>query len=73
MLRALARKGPPFPLPEGDDVESIALRTSHPDWIVRRFVDAFGAADAIATLELDNDAAAGHAAREPDARPRPRR
>jgi 16S rRNA (cytosine967-C5)-methyltransferase len=54
VLRALARKGPPFPLPEGDDVESIALRTSHPDWIVRMFVDAFGLADAIATLDLDN-------------------
>jgi len=54
VLRALARKGPPFPLPEGADVESIALRTSHPDWIVRMFVDAFGAADAVATLELDN-------------------
>lgn len=54
VLRALARKGPPFPLPEGTDVESIALRTSHPDWIVRMFVDAFGIADATATLELDN-------------------
>jgi 16S rRNA (cytosine967-C5)-methyltransferase len=56
VLRALARKGPPFPLPEGDDIESIALRTSHPDWIVRMFVDAFGIADATATLELDNAA-----------------
>ncbi|HEV7526710.1 MAG TPA: 16S rRNA (cytosine(967)-C(5))-methyltransferase RsmB [Acidimicrobiia bacterium] len=56
VLRALARKGPPFPLPEGADIESIALRTSHPDWIVRTFVDAFGTDDAIATLELDNAA-----------------
>ena len=55
VLRALARKGPPFPLPEGGDAESIALRTSHPDWIVRTLVDAFGPADAIATLELDNE------------------
>jgi len=54
VLRALARKGPPFPLPEGDDVESIALRTSHPDWISQLLVDAYGAADARATLELDN-------------------
>jgi len=54
VLRALARKGPPFPLPEGRDVESVALRTSHPDWIVRTFVDQFGLDDAIATLELDN-------------------
>jgi 16S rRNA (cytosine967-C5)-methyltransferase len=54
VLRALARKGPPFPLPTGDDVASVAVRTSHPDWITRMFVKAFGATDAIATLELDN-------------------
>ncbi len=54
-LRALSRLGPPFPLPTGDDLESIAIRTSHPDWIVKTFVDEFGAADAIATLELDDE------------------
>ena len=56
VLRALARTGPPFALPDGDDVASIALRTSHPDWIVQVLVDAFGTADAVATLELDNEA-----------------
>ncbi len=55
VLRALARKGPPFALPAGTDVASIAIRTSHPDWIVQAFVDAFGPADAVATLELDNE------------------
>ena len=55
VLRALARTGPPFPLPSGNDVASIAVRTSHPDWIVRAFVGAFGADDALATLELDNE------------------
>jgi 16S rRNA (cytosine967-C5)-methyltransferase len=55
VLRALSRLGPPFALPDGDDTESIALRTSHPDWVVRTLVEAFGPADAIATLELDND------------------
>ena len=60
-------QGPAVPAAGGRDVESIALRTSHPDWIVRMFVDAFGADDAIATLELDNDAAAGDVAREPAA------
>ena len=54
VLRALARKGPPFPLPEGRDIESLALRTSHPDWIARSFVELFGLDDAIAILELDN-------------------
>jgi 16S rRNA (cytosine967-C5)-methyltransferase len=56
VLRALARTGPPFDLPGGDDVASVAVRTSHPDWIVRTLFDAFGSADAIATLELDNEA-----------------
>ena len=31
-----ARTGPPWPLPDGDDVSSLGMRTSHPDWIVRR-------------------------------------
>ncbi len=56
VLRALARRGPPFPLPTGGDVASIAVRTSHPDWIVQALVDAFGNTDAVATLELDNEA-----------------
>ena len=56
VLRSLARSGPPFPLPGGDDVASVAVRTSHPDWIVRTFFETFGMPDAIATLELDNEA-----------------
>ncbi len=55
VLRALARKGPPFSLPSGSDLASVAVRTSHPDWIVRTFVKMFGFADATATLELDNE------------------
>ena len=55
VLRALARAGPPWPPPEGDGVSAVGVRTSHPDWIVRTFVDAFGAVDAIATLDLDNE------------------
>jgi 16S rRNA (cytosine967-C5)-methyltransferase len=55
VLRALARLGPPWPLPTGNDLESIAIRTSHPDWIVQTFVDEFGTTDAIATLELDDE------------------
>lgn len=54
VLRALARRGPPFPLPDGDDVAAVAVRTSHPDWIVQLLFDAFGPKDAIATLDLDN-------------------
>jgi 16S rRNA (cytosine967-C5)-methyltransferase len=57
VLRALARLGPPWPLPAGHDVPSIAIRTSHPDWIVTELVTTFGIADAVATLELDDEPA----------------
>ena len=56
VLRTLARAGPPWPLPDGDEVAAVGVRTSHPDWIVRTLVDAYGMHDAIATLELDNEA-----------------
>lgn len=55
VLRAFARGGPPWPLPTGDDVTSIGIRTSHPDWIVRQFIDELGRDDALATLALDNE------------------
>lgn len=55
VLRAVARSGPPWPWPEGDTVEAIAVRTSHPDWVVERLVTEFGAADAAALLALDNE------------------
>jgi 16S rRNA (cytosine967-C5)-methyltransferase len=54
-LRALARVGPPFRLPDGDDVAAIGVRTSHPDWIVQTLVDELGHDDALATLALDNE------------------
>jgi 16S rRNA (cytosine967-C5)-methyltransferase len=54
-LRALARTGPPFRLPEGDDVAAIGVRTSHPDWIVQTYVDELGRDAALATLALDNE------------------
>jgi 16S rRNA (cytosine967-C5)-methyltransferase len=57
VLRALARRGPPWELPTGSDVEAIATRTSHPDWIVTMLVDAFGVDDAVATLELNDEPA----------------
>ena len=55
VLRALARSGPQYPLPSGDDVSSIGIRTSHPDWIVQQFIDDLGRDDAISTLALDNE------------------
>ncbi|MCZ7526081.1 MAG: 16S rRNA (cytosine(967)-C(5))-methyltransferase RsmB [Acidimicrobiia bacterium] len=58
VLRATARLGPPWPWPEGDDVASVAIRTSHPDWMVERLVAAVGLDAATATLEADNASAA---------------
>lgn len=55
VLRAVARSGPPWPWPEGDAVEAIAVRTSHPDWVVERLVTEFGAEEAAAMLALDNE------------------
>jgi 16S rRNA (cytosine967-C5)-methyltransferase len=55
VLRSLARLGPPWPLPAGDDVAAIGVRTSHPDWIVQTFVDELGRDAALATLALDNE------------------
>lgn len=55
VLRAVSRLGPPWPLPTGDDDESVGIRTSHPDWIVGELVRTLGRDDAVAVLELDNE------------------
>jgi 16S rRNA (cytosine967-C5)-methyltransferase len=57
VLRALARAGPPWSWPAGGDVADLAVRTSHPDWIVRLLLDEFGPADALATLALASEPA----------------
>jgi 16S rRNA (cytosine967-C5)-methyltransferase len=54
-LRSLTRGGPPWKVPAGDDIVSIGLRTSHPDWIVQTLVDEFGTTDALATLRLNDE------------------
>jgi 16S rRNA (cytosine967-C5)-methyltransferase len=55
VLRSLARSGPPWSLPSGNDPHAIGTRTSHPDWIVKQLVEVLGQDDAIATLALDNE------------------
>jgi 16S rRNA (cytosine967-C5)-methyltransferase len=55
VLRALARAGPDWPWPEGDDIVALGVRTSHPDWIVALLVEQFGRDDALATLGLANE------------------
>jgi len=55
VLRNLARLGPPWPWPAGDDPDAVAVRTSHPVWIVDLLQREFGSAEALATLEADNE------------------
>ena len=54
ILRAMLRRMP-LPLPQGEDaVETMSLRTSHPRWLTRAFVQRLGEAGAQALLEADN-------------------
>jgi 16S rRNA (cytosine967-C5)-methyltransferase len=48
ILRRVSELGPPWPLPEGSDTESVGVRTSMPNWIVEML-----------TLDLGPDAARG--------------
>ena len=67
VLRGLARLGPPWPWPSGEDPAAVAVRTSHPVWIVEVLQREFGPADAAATLDAAN------AAPPVTLRPNPRR
>jgi 16S rRNA (cytosine967-C5)-methyltransferase len=58
VLRTLARLGPPWPWPEDDDVQALAVRLSYPDWIVELLVTDFGMDEARATLVVGNEAPA---------------
>jgi 16S rRNA (cytosine967-C5)-methyltransferase len=54
VLRAVARLGPRWPWPEGDDAVALGVRLSYPDWIVEELIAGYGLADARATLEVSN-------------------
>jgi 16S rRNA (cytosine967-C5)-methyltransferase len=54
VLRATAADETGWAGPAGDDPASLAIRTSHPDWLVERLVAELGAVDARAVLESDN-------------------
>jgi 16S rRNA (cytosine967-C5)-methyltransferase len=54
VLRAVARAGPPWPWPEGDDVAALGVRWSQPDWIVELLVTQFGPETAAAVLEISD-------------------
>lgn len=52
VLRKVAAARPSYP--EGDDVDSVALRTSTPDWMARVLVRDLGARDACAVMEANS-------------------
>jgi 16S rRNA (cytosine967-C5)-methyltransferase len=58
VLRALAPRPRPWPEPTPtpleDPIEALALRTSHPTWLVRRWVARYGAAEAEALARALN-------------------
>jgi 16S rRNA (cytosine967-C5)-methyltransferase len=56
VLRRLERNGPQ-PLPAGDDVKSLAMRFSHPEWLVRGWLDQLGLDQTKALLEADQSQA----------------
>lgn len=55
VLRSVARLGPAWPWPQGDDDAALAVRTSHPEWIVRRLRADLGDDAAAAILESDDE------------------
>ncbi|MCU1457696.1 MAG: rRNA ((967)-C(5))-methyltransferase [Actinomycetia bacterium] len=54
VLRAVTRLEQPVTWPEGDDVESMGVATSHPDWIVDALTREFGVDVARSVLAADN-------------------
>lgn len=55
VLRQADRRRDDLPAPDtGDAVEDLAIRASHPTWLVRRWVERFGRADAEALLAWNN-------------------
>ncbi len=55
VLRAMVRRMDRLPEPEtGDPVEDLALRYSHPTWMVRRWVARYGETETVALLTWNN-------------------
>src|SRR5215213_2311584 len=54
VLRRLARAEPTFDAPADDPAERLALEHSHPEWLVRRWISAFGVAGAEGLLRWNN-------------------
>jgi 16S rRNA (cytosine967-C5)-methyltransferase len=58
VLRTLSRLGPPWPWPDGEEAQALAVRLSYPDWITERLVADLGVEDARATMAVGNEPAA---------------
>jgi 16S rRNA (cytosine967-C5)-methyltransferase len=58
VLRAVARAGPPWPWPEGDDIDALGVRYSQPDWIVAMLLSQFGPTTARAVMATSDTAPA---------------
>lgn len=55
LLRSVLRSLDDLPIPSTDDpARDLAIRTSHPTWITRRWLNRYGEADARALLKFDN-------------------
>lgn len=66
VLRRLSREKNALPeLPAGDRAEYLALRYSHPVWLVRRLMELLGDEEAEAFLRLDNEAVPTTIQRDP--------
>ena len=50
VLRAVARAGPPWPWPDGNEVDALGVRYSQPDWIVSMLLAQFGEVTARAVM-----------------------
>jgi 16S rRNA (cytosine967-C5)-methyltransferase len=56
VLRAVQRQSElPLPSPEDDPVRHLALATSHPEWLVRRWIRHYGYAETKAMCEANNE------------------
>lgn len=52
LLRRFLRSKPE--LPQGPEASALAVRTSHPEWLARRYLERYGCPEAEALLEANN-------------------
>ncbi len=57
VLRKISKEYPPLPSAEEDPVEHLAIRLSHPRWLVERWLARFGFEETARLLEFNNQPA----------------